>query len=122
MTTYTELVALVAAASSDRNLAKPSGGWDTLSSFAHSMTMEFPTGARENILRLAAVTAAKGKFSGQSARWGSGYRFSEAWSAYVAGASTPDGAKVRRAERAQFTKCARLYAALGGSEFIPSGE
>ena len=84
--------------------------------------MNFPTGARENILRLAAVTAAKGKFSGASARWGAGYKFSEAWKAYITGAGTPDEAKARRGERALFTKCARLYAALGGTEFAPSGE
>jgi len=120
--TYAQLTSLVASCSADNNLSRPAGGWDTLASFAESLSMDFPTGARENILRLAAVTAAKGKFSGQSARWGSGYKFSEAWKAYITGAVTPDAAKSRRGERAQFTKCARLYAALGGTEFVPAGE
>lgn len=120
--TYANLVSLVHLASADNNLAKPSGGWDSLASFAESLSMDFPTGARENILRLASVTAAKGKFSGQSARWGSGYKFSEAWTAYIAGAGTPDAAKARRGERALFTRTAKLYAALGGTEFVPSGE
>lgn len=120
--TYAQLTSLVASCSAGSNLSRPAGGWDSLASFAESLSMDFPTQARENVLRLASVTAAKGKFSGASARWGSGYKFSEAWTSYVAGAGTPDAAKARRGERALFTKCARLYAALGGTEFAPSGE
>lgn len=117
---HSELLALVAAASNGRTLNKPSGGWDTLSAFAASLEMAFPGECRENILRLAAVTAASGKFNGQGARWGSSYKFAPAWREYITGAITTEGTKARREQAAQFRSVARLFAALGGTDFDPA--